>query len=106
MSYELSFTEEFFSGSEETQVTDRPTSVFEAVENLSFDEKVAISNQLFENSIKTKAAVFHAESESFAWDVLEKVRETNTCSNLTVPVRVWIDRDGNFTVDVYDKDRE
>ena len=35
--------------------------------------------------------------------VLEKVRETDTCSNLDSPVHVWIDEEGFYGVDVYDR---
>lgn len=33
---------------------------------------------------------------------VEKIQETNTCSNLSVPVRVWIDAAGDYAVYVYD----
>ena len=34
--------------------------------------------------------------------VLSKIEETNTCRNLDSPVEVYIDPEGNFTVNVYD----
>lgn len=34
--------------------------------------------------------------------VLEKIQETNTCESLGVPVIVYIDPDGNYSVDVWD----
>lgn len=33
--------------------------------------------------------------------VLEKIRETNTCTSLQSPVHVWIDRAGVFGVNVW-----
>lgn len=34
--------------------------------------------------------------------VLEMVEKTNTCSNLDSPVRVWIDTDGDYTIEEYE----
>lgn len=99
MSYELSFTESFFTGEEETEVTDRPTSILEAIENLSFDEKEEIARVVLKSVQPTR----HAESECFAHDVLEVVRATNTCFDLRSPVTVYIDPEGYYTIDVYDK---
>lgn len=99
MSYELSFSESFFTGEEETQKTDTPTSILEAVENLSESERLDIGINVFGYS-ETTAKIW-ITTESFAYDVLERVRETDTCSNLDTPVRVWIDSEGHYTVDVY-----
>lgn len=51
--------------------------------------------------------VFHTEPEYLNIEaVLRKIEETNTCLNLDPPVEVCIDRDGEFTVLVYDRDDE
>lgn len=34
--------------------------------------------------------------------VMEKIEETDTCSNLDTPCRVWIDKEGWHTVEVYE----
>jgi hypothetical protein len=36
--------------------------------------------------------------------VLEKIQETNRCSNYGVPVEVWIDPNGDYMIEVYDRD--
>lgn len=52
--------------------------------------------------IPAKSLHFWVDTELAAADVLDKVRETNTCSNLTVPVRVWIDPKGDYTLTIYE----
>ena len=34
--------------------------------------------------------------------VLTTVQETNTCTNLSSPVEVWIDKNGDYRIKVYD----
>lgn len=36
-------------------------------------------------------------------EVLTMIRETDTCTDLRSPVTVWIDPDGFYTIDVYDR---
>jgi hypothetical protein len=49
--------------------------------------------------------VFNCKGEFVDIDtVMLKIVETNTVSNLDSPVRVWIDAEGYWTVDVYDSD--
>jgi hypothetical protein len=95
MAYELSFSPEFFigpydlDGSEFDQ--DRPTSVYQAI--------MAMSDEAFEEMARE---VFNCEPDFVDVSmVLDKIRETNTCRNLTVPVEVLIDEDGYFSVEVY-----
>lgn len=38
--------------------------------------------------------------------VMEKIRETDTCTDLSSPVTVWIDQEGFYTVDVHDQKKE
>ena len=35
-------------------------------------------------------------------DVMRKIRDTDTCTDLRSPVEVWIDSNGFYTVEVYD----
>lgn len=98
MSYGLSFTEAFFTGEEETTETDRPTSVLEAIENLPLKTKLGIAREV----LKSAHPVQCVRSESFAYDVLDVVRKTDTCSNLDSPVRVWIDPEMDYFVEVWD----
>ncbi len=102
MAYSLSFNREFFSGDGEVdmysiQPSNRPTSVLQAIISLSNEEKINIAKEVMESTNPE----FYVDSESFEFDVLEKVRETNTCSNLDTPVSVWIDPEGWYTVEVY-----
>ena len=38
--------------------------------------------------------------------VMDKIRETDTVGTLSVPVDVWIDEEGYYTVDVYDNRKD
>ena len=38
--------------------------------------------------------------EASANEVIDMIRETNTCSDLTAPVEVWIDKNGDYRLDV------
>jgi len=51
--------------------------------------------------------VFNCDPDFVDTDmVLRQIEKVNTCSNLTVPVEVWIDEEGYFTVDVFEDDDE
>lgn len=99
MTYGLSFGPDFFWHGTQDHAqsrlrTERPTSVEQAVLQLS-DETWA----------KLARDVFHCEPEFLTIAaVLEKIEETNTCLNLDSPVEVCVDRGGEFTVLVYDRD--
>lgn len=102
MPYSLSFSESFFSGDGECdlysiQPSKRPTSVLQAIISLPRQGKIEIAKEILNSS----SPEFSADHESFPFDVLEKIRETNTCSNLDTPVSVWIDEDGYYDVLVY-----
>ncbi len=102
MGYELSFTEEFFSGDGsvdlyEIQPSDRPTSILQAIISLPRETQVKIAFNVLESTVPE----LYVDRESFAFDVLDKARETNYCANLDTPVRVYIDADGFYSVNVY-----
>jgi len=103
MSYELNFGPEFFFAEGEpydhnNQITTKPISVWNAVESMRIlnpDEWAQLAKE-----------VFYCEPEHLCEEiVMEKIRETNTCSNLTVPVSVWIDPGGDFKLDIYDEEK-
>ncbi len=103
MSYELSFSEEFFTDETapyDTEPSKRPTNVYQAIVSLSKKELREIGRKVLR--IPAKNIAFWVDSEGAAWEVLGKVRETNTCSNITTPVRVWIDSQGDYQLTVYD----
>jgi hypothetical protein len=98
MSYELSFSPEFFLAEGEPydgghDHGDRPTSVWGAIECAMKD-----TDTLQELADLLGCKPEHVTAET----VLDKVRETNTCSNLGSPVRVWVDPEGYIQLEVYD----
>ena len=98
MSYGLSFSNEFFVGEEGTdelpKKSSRPTNVMQALFSMPAKRWREMCRE-----------VFGCHPDFVNLDTaLSKVQETNTCSNLDVPVTVWIDEEGYFTVDVYDKE--
>ena len=101
MSYELSFTEDFFYpvGEDletyEPEYTTKPTNLYDAIAMLKehyYED--------FEELCK-EADVDPAHSQ-VVWHLVEYARyKVNSCSNLSTPVQVWLDRAGWITVDVY-----
>ena len=101
MSYSLSFSESFFADETfpyDTEPSDRPTTVYQAIISLPKAEKVAIARDV----MKSPHPVLYVQSESFACDVLDKIRETDTCAALDSPVEVYIDPEGWYSVLVYE----
>lgn len=105
MGFDLSFSEEFFSGNGEVDVysiapSERPTSVLQAIISLPRETQIGIARDVF-NSPNPESYV---DTEAFPFDVLDKVRETDYCDGLESPIEVYIDEDGDYTVTVYDED--
>jgi len=95
MLYALSFAEEFFcDGDPDTvQPARRPSSVYQAIVSLREEKWNEIARE-----------VFHIEPEGLdPMTVLDRIRQTNTCSNLDSPVQVWIDEEGWYDVLVHDR---
>jgi len=104
MSYSLSFSEEFFTDKTypyETKPSGRPTTVYQAIISLRKQELVAIAKEV----LGCKHPYLEVTTEDFANKVLDKVRQTNTCSNHGgpdhTPVSVWIDPEGWYQLKVY-----
>lgn len=100
MAYELSFSPEFFIGPYDLDGgefnKERPTSVYQAI--------MAMGDAQFEEMARE---VFGCEPDFVDVSmVLDKIRETNTCRNIDVPVEVYIDEEGYFSVEVYDDTKE
>jgi len=96
MSYELSFTPDFFSNEQEKPNYNRPTNVIDAIEAMRINHPELFSAM--------KEEVFNITKDNIYLDaetVLKKIYQTNTCSNLDSPVEVWIDEEGFYTVLVY-----
>ncbi|NOY41043.1 MAG: hypothetical protein GXP26_04285 [Planctomycetes bacterium] len=93
MSYALSFTEQFYypEDAEQVQTSERPTSVYQAVLSLRQEKLTEIARE-----------VFYVDPQHLdVGMVMEKIRQTDTCTTLSPPVAVWIDEEGDFQVQVY-----
>lgn len=94
MPYAPSFSEDFFIDREpeEVQPSDWPTSVYQAILSM---------RQAKWNEIACE--IFHVKPNHLDPTlVLDRIRQTNTCSNLENPVQVWIDEAGLYDLLVYD----
>jgi hypothetical protein len=106
MSFELSFSPEFFLA--EGEPYDRPdmalnsegqpTSVWSAIGHL-FDTDRKKWRQMAREVFGLRGK--HADL-LMAESVLDKVQETNTCTTLTSPIEVWIDEKGDYRLKVYE----
>lgn len=96
MAFELSFTDEFFWGEDGhwEEKSDTPTSVMQALFSLPRKDWDEMCREVF--NCEPRFVDCHM--------VLSKVRETDSCSDLRSPVEVWIDREGHYTVLVYDRE--
>jgi len=95
MSYALSFAERFYypKDVEQVRTSERPTSVYQAVLSLRQENLTEIARE-----------VFYVDPQYLDVEmVMEKIRQTDTCTTLSPPVAVWIDEEGDFQVQVYDE---
>ena len=98
MSFELSFSPEFFLAEGEPYDGgpahgDRPTSVWGAIQK-------AMRNPV---ELRALAEVLGCHGRFVTEEaVLEQVQKVNTCSNLSSPVEVWVDPEGWVCLKVYD----
>lgn len=104
MSFDLGFSEEFFTGTEEFyDPCERPTNCLQAIESLSDKELKEIAFDVF--GMDEDHARYWIETEMCPYQILDAVRETNTCTDLTSPIEVRIDAEGYHTFLVYDEER-
>jgi hypothetical protein len=100
MAYALSFGPEFYWGEHSPDDaiprSRRPTNVVEALASLSNSTWSKLARRVF--SCRPDYLDLHS--------VMQRIEETNTCLNLDSPVEVLIDRDGEFTIRVFDRRRE
>ncbi len=95
MAYSLSFSEAFYADDDLDSITpsQQPTSVYQAIQSIRDEEWKQIARD-----------VFGIDPEHLdPMTVLDRIRETNTCSNLDSPVDVWIDREGDYQVTVHEQ---
>jgi hypothetical protein len=101
MSYSLEFSPEFFLAEGEPydrsdlalNAEGKPVSVYSALSMMSDSEWEEMARDVFD------CEPDYLDREA----VLQKIQETDTCSNLSVPVRVWIDSEGDYSVEVWDE---
>lgn len=95
MSYSLSFADEFFIHDDIDLIrpSKRPVSVYQAILCISENAWREIARDV----LRVPPERLMPEA------VLDKIIETDTCSNLDVPVEVWIDAEGYYSVLVYDQ---
>jgi len=100
MAYELSFAPEFFvgphdhDGSIDFDNLEEPTSVYQALMAMSEEEFAEMTYEVF--GVEPDLVDINV--------VMQKIRETDTCGDLRSPVDVWIDEEGYYTVNVYEKE--
>lgn len=102
MSYSLSFSESFFVPDipfDEIEPSDEPTTVLQAVMGLDRESRILIARDVLGSA---GAAEWYADQDEFIWDVMDKIRETDTCDDLSSPITVYIDSDGFYSVTVYE----
>ena len=97
MSYSLCFAPEFFWGDESVprmKPGNRPISVCQALIGLPDNQWAALARDLF--------GIEPCKLEPDM--VMQRIMETNTCRNLDSPVEVFIDRQGFYSILVYEKE--
>lgn len=96
MSYSHSFSPEFYMAddSEDFRESVRPTTVRQALYSMPHKRWLEMCEDLYPDA---EASCLDVDT------VMDTIMETNTVSNLNSPVRVWIDPEGFYTVEVYDK---
>jgi hypothetical protein len=105
MSYDLSFSEDFFTGEGYESPSKRSTNVMQALESMAKFDRKEFDEMLGEVLGAKYKEVWGGGGhigETVFQELLDKVRKTNTCSSLSSPVPVWIDEHGDYKVDVYD----
>ncbi len=93
----LSFSEDFFVGYD-LRPSETPTSIAQAVNSLSLELRTEIAREVF----GAEDPEAYAECETFTYDVIEKVKETDLCDDYDVPVTVYIDPDQFYSLTIYD----
>ncbi len=104
MSYELSFSPEFFLAEGEPydrsdlalNAEGKPVSVWSALSKMREDSP--------EEWAEMARDLFGCQPDHLSGEqVLDMIRDTNTCMNLSVPVHVYIDSAGDYSVEVWDE---
>ena len=108
MSYSLSFANDFYYSEEDygnwdILETDQPTNCMDALIHYYLYQRkefLEMLTKVFNADLAHHVKVIGSYT-SMVHELLDKIKETNTCSNLSNPVEVWIDSDGDYTIFVY-----
>lgn len=93
MAYAHSFSQAFYGDPYNTTKSERPTTVCDALASMPDKDWRKMCKAVFKRSAD------HVDID----DVLREIMAVDTVGTLSVPVDVWIDGDGFYTVDVYDE---
>jgi hypothetical protein len=115
MSYELSFSEEFFTGEPEGEIggddlrniypaTLTPQCVMQALVSTEKYRPGQFRTMVQETLGKSLEKGQRAD-ETVHWELLEKIKEYSTCDTLTPPIRVYVNKEHYVTV-YEDKEEE
>ena len=106
MAFELSFAEDFFSGTESPEnidVTERPTSILQGLVSWYYND-IETFKEMVKEVLNFNVPDYLPERLPYA--LLDKARLINTCTSLESPVSVWLDDGGYYTIEVYDRQLE
>ena len=106
MPFGLSFTEEFFTGTEpmeNIEPSKRPTNVLQAIISMAELEPTEFAYMVAEEFPEYSG--FEC-AEALPYAILDRVREIDTCTGLTPPVEVWVDRAGYITLAIHEPEKE
>lgn len=105
--YGLSFSDAFFFGDGTEDYysmppAEYPTNVLQAIISLDEETKKGIARDVL--GVAEDCLDYAINAESFAADVIDKVKETDLCDDLSSPVTVYIDDKQNYSVTIYEED--
>jgi hypothetical protein len=108
MSYELSFSEDFFSGTPDGEiggddihklypVTPRPQNVVQALVSLEARQPKEF-RAMVKKALRYSLRKGQPADETVFWDLLEAVKKFDTCDTLTPPISVGVCEGYSITV--------
>jgi hypothetical protein len=96
MPYSHSFSPEVYGDPYDTERTDKPTTLADALASMPDDEYLEMVKACFPDCAKPEVIGVD--------DVLSLAIETDTVTDLSSPLEFWIDPDGGWRVLVYEED--
>ena len=90
MSFSHSFSEDFYGSEDEAVKTRNPTTVWDAIASLSHSFRVDLAEHYFDKP----------EPDLTDQEIFDAIRSTDTVTDLSSPIEVWIDEEGEYTITV------